>query len=90
MATVSPDRRYLNLIVVNATKKDERLDLKVTGSKLEGSRTLWRLTANSLDAINRVGQPVQVEVKESPVNRVSDAITVAPISVNVYRFAITH
>ena len=90
VATLSPDRRYLNLIVVNATEKDERLDLKVTGSKLEGSGTLWRLTGNSLDAVNRVGQPAQVEAKESPVNRVGDAITVAPISVNVYRFTITH
>jgi hypothetical protein len=46
------------------------------------------LTAKSLDAINRAGQPAQVEVKESPVDRVDNAITVSPISVNVYHFPI--
>ena len=88
LATLTPDHRYLNLIVVNATEKDQKLDLNVTGSKLEESGTLWKLTANSLDAVNRANQPAQVEIKESPVNKVGKAITVDPVSVNVYRFPI--
>ena len=88
LATLTPDHRCLNLIVVNATEKDQKFDLKVTGSKLENSGMLWKLTAKSLDAVNRTGQPAQVEVKESPVGLVDNAITVSPISVNVYRFPI--
>jgi alpha-L-arabinofuranosidase len=90
LATLTPDHRYLNLIIVNATEKDQRFDLKVTGSKLGDTATLWKLTANSLDAVNRVGQPAQVEVEESTVSRADSAITVAPISVNLYRFPIMH
>jgi alpha-N-arabinofuranosidase len=75
---------------VNATEKDQKFDLNVSGSKLENSGTLWKLTANSLDAVNRVGQPAQIEIKESPVSLVDNAITVASISVNIYRFPITH
>jgi len=90
LATITPDHRYLNLIIVNATEKDQKFDLNLTGSKLENSGTLWKLTANSLDAVNRVGQPAQVEIKESPVSRAGNAITVAPISVNIYRFPIAH
>ena len=75
---------------MNATEKDQKFDLNLTGSKLENSGTLWKLTANSPDAVNRVGQPAQVEVKESSVSRAGNAITVAPISVNIYRFPIAH
>jgi len=88
LATLTPDHRYLNLIIVNATEKDQKLDLNVAGSKLEDSGTLWKLTARSLDAVNRAGQPAQVVVEESPVRRAGNAITVAPVSVNVYRFPI--
>ena len=57
LATLTPDHRYLNLIIVNATEKDQKLDLNVAGSKLEDSGTLWKLTARRLDAVNRSGQP---------------------------------
>jgi len=88
LATLTPDHRYLNLIIVNATEKDQKLDLNITHSKLGDSGTLWELTAGSLDAVNRAGQPAQIEIKESPVRRVDNAMIVAPISVNVYRFPI--
>jgi alpha-N-arabinofuranosidase len=88
LATLTPDKKYLNLVVVNATENEQKLDVKVTGSRLDSSGTLWKLTAGTLDAVNRAGQAAQVEIKESGVSRAGDAITVAPISVNIYRFAI--
>jgi alpha-N-arabinofuranosidase len=88
LATLTPDHRYLNIIVVNATENKQKFDLNVTGSTIEDSGTLWKLTANSLSAVNRAGQPAQAEIKESPVSRVDKAITVDPISVNIYRFPI--
>ncbi len=88
LATLTPDHRYLNLIVVNATENRQKFDLDVTGSAIEDSGTLWKLTANSLGAVNRAGQPAQAEIKEIPVRRVDKAITVDPISVNIYRFPI--
>jgi alpha-L-arabinofuranosidase len=88
LATLTPDHKYLNIIVVNATENEQKFDLNVTGSTIEDSGTLWKLTANSLDAVNRASQPAQAEIKESPVTRVSKAITVDPISVNIYRFPI--
>jgi alpha-N-arabinofuranosidase len=53
-----------------------------------GPATLWLLTGSSLDAANHVGQPPQVEVKEMSVGDASGTITVAPISVNIYRFPV--
>jgi alpha-N-arabinofuranosidase len=88
LATLTPDHRYLNLIVVNATENKQKFDLNVTGLTIEDSGTLWKLTANSLGAVNRAGQPAQAEIKEGPVSRVDKALTVDPISVNIYRFPI--
>jgi hypothetical protein len=52
----------------------------------------WRLSATisgpSTTALNRVGQAPQVDVKEIAIGDVPGTITVAPISVNIYRFAI--
>lgn len=86
-AALSPDHKYLNVAVVNATEKEQKFDLKVTGAKVEGQSTLWQLTGKSLDAADHVGQPPQAEVKETSVTA-GPAISVAPISVNIYRFPV--
>lgn len=88
IATLTPDHRFLNLAVVNATEREQKFDLSVTGLKLAGSSKLWQLTGSNLDAMNRVGQPAQTEVKEVPMNDVQGTIVVSPISVNIYQFSI--
>ena len=88
IATLTPDRKYLNVVVVNATEQKQDFDLTVAGMKVGDSGTLWTLTGSALDAVNRVGQPSEVKVEESPASSVRGAITVAPISVNIYRFPV--
>ncbi len=87
-AALSPDRKYLVLSVVNATDSEQKFDLNVSGVHLGGPSKLWLLTGQSLTALNRVGQAPQVEVKEIATGDATGTITVAPISVNIYRFAI--
>ncbi|HEY1806651.1 MAG TPA: alpha-N-arabinofuranosidase [Terracidiphilus sp.] len=87
-AALSPDKKSLIVSVVNATDSAQTFDLNVGGIRLAGTSMLWQLTANSLDAADRVGQPPQVEVKEIPGAGTPGTISVAPISVNVYRFAL--
>jgi alpha-N-arabinofuranosidase len=88
IATLTPDRKYLNVVVVNATEQKQDFDLSVAGMKIGDSGTLWKLTGSTLDAVNRVGQPSEVKVEESPASSIRGAITVAPISVNIYRFPV--
>jgi alpha-N-arabinofuranosidase len=85
-AALTPDHKYLNVAVVNATEKEQKFDLNVAGAHLSGPSTVWQLTGGSVDAANHVGQPAQVDIKEIPMGDSSGAISVAPISVNVYRF----
>ena len=87
-AALTPDHKYLNVAVVNATDQEQKFDMSVAGARTAGSSTLWQLTGSSLDAMDRVGQPAQVEIKEIPITSTSGSIAVAPISVNIYRFAV--
>jgi hypothetical protein len=44
------------------------------------------MTGSSLDAANHVGAPPQVVVKEIAREKSSSTITVAPASINIYKF----
>ncbi len=88
VAALTADRKFLTLAVVNATETEQKLDLKVAGVQMAGEGKLWRMTGKSLDAANRVGQPPEVEVKETTVGQGDQSIPVAPFSVNIYRFPI--
>ncbi len=86
---MTADRKFLAVAVVNATEKAQPLDLNLSGMKLLGPAALWRITAASLDAVNRAGQPPQVELKKSQLDGASGSLMVAPISISVYRFPVT-
>jgi alpha-N-arabinofuranosidase len=88
VAALSADRKVLILSVVNATESELKFDLSVTSTRLAGPSTLWQLTGSFLDATDRVGQPPQVEIKEVPIDSTPGTISVAPISVNIYRFPV--
>jgi Alpha-L-arabinofuranosidase len=87
-AALTPDKKNLIVSVVNATDTDQKFDLSVTGSKIAGASKAWIITGTSLDAANRVGEPAQVQVKETSLASAPSSITVAPYTVSVYRFAV--
>jgi alpha-N-arabinofuranosidase len=88
VAALTADRKYLTLAVVNATESVQPLALNVAGVRLAGKATLWEMTGKDLDAANRVGQKPQVEVKETEIGKVPQTLSVAPFSVNIYRFPV--
>ena len=88
VAALSADQRHLTLAVVNATESVQPLDLHVTGVRLAGKSTLWQMTGKDLDAANRVGQEPQVEVRKIEIDDVPQTLSVAPISVDIYRFPV--
>ena len=86
-AALSPDRRFITLAVVNATDSEQKVDLTVDGARLRGKADVWRMTGKDLEAANHVGQPPQVEVKETSLGEMPATLRVSPISVEIYRFA---
>jgi hypothetical protein len=77
-----------NLMFKVVKQPDPKLDLNVTGVRLAGPSTQWQLSGSSLDAENHVGQPPQIEVKEVTLGDASSALSVAPNTVNIYRFQV--
>jgi alpha-L-arabinofuranosidase len=88
VAALSADHKFLALAVVNATDSERKFDLTLDGVRLGGNATLWRMTGKDLDAANHFGQPPQVEVKEITIGEEPKSVSVAPISVDIYRFPV--
>lgn len=88
IAELTPDHKFLTLAVVNATETPQRFELNVTGMQLAGDAVDWQMTGASPDAADHVGQKPQVAVKKVDLGPVPHEVTVAPISVNVYRFPV--
>ncbi|MFL6416690.1 MAG: alpha-N-arabinofuranosidase [Bryobacteraceae bacterium] len=86
VAALTDDHKFLTVAVVNATETEQKFDLTVTGARVAGPSKVWRMTGKSVDAANHVGQPQQVDAKELPAGNTQGAISVAPISISVYRF----
>lgn len=82
-AALSPDHKSLLLSVVNATNSPQTFTMD--GERVAGDAKLWQITGSDIGAADRLGQPPQVEIKESSAGS-SKTLTVAPISVNVYSF----
>lgn len=87
-AALSADDKVLTLAVVNATDSEQKFNLNVSGAHLIGKATLWRMTGKNLEAANHVGQTPQVEVKETAIREAATSMSVAPISINIYRFPV--
>jgi alpha-N-arabinofuranosidase len=87
-AALTADRKFLTIAVVNATESEKKFELNVTGAQLAGPSTLWQMTGSGPDAANHIGQAPQVTVKEIPLGDAPSTISVAPISVGIYRFAV--
>jgi len=88
VATLSADRKYLTLAIVNATDSEQKFSLTVSSARLTGNGTRWQMTGKDLNAANHVGQKPQVEVKESTIGEASNTWSAAPNSVEIYRFSI--
>lgn len=88
VAALSADRKFLTLAIVNATDSEQKFDLEMSGARVSGNATLWRMTGKSLEAANKVGQPPQVEIKQTEISKAPSSLSVAPISVDIYRFPI--
>jgi alpha-N-arabinofuranosidase len=87
-AALTPDHKFLTLAVVNATESEQKFDLGTVGVGLAGPSTEWLLTGSSLDAANHVGQTPQVAIKEITLGNAPGTISVAPISVSIYRIPV--
>lgn len=89
VAALSPDHKFLTLAVVNATNSARALALRLVGVRISGAGTLWKMTGRTLRAANLAGHQPEVAVSRLAPIRASQALRVAPISIDIYRFPVS-
>ena len=82
------DRKALTIGVVNPTREACTLELDVAGTELEGSGRAWAIAGSDPMAYNEPGQEPRVVIEESPIQNVSKALTVTPVSVTLYELIV--
>ena len=87
-AALSQDRQILTVAVVNPTETYQKLNLYIKGVSLSGKGRLWRMAPDSLDASIVIGQKSEVEVERQELDSIPASLVVAPISINIYEFAV--
>ena len=87
-AALTPDRKYLTLAVVNATETEQSFDLTLAGVQMKGQPTLWQVTGKDLQATDQIGQTAQVRVTKTTLSGTARKLSIAPISVDIFRFAV--
>ena len=88
VAALSPDHKFLTVAVVNATSSAQPLTLHVAGVRITGDGTLWTMTGKDLAAANQLGKAPQVAITKTALDSTSRTLSVAPISISMYRFPV--
>jgi alpha-N-arabinofuranosidase len=88
-AALTPDHRFLNVAVVNATEMEQTFHLDITGMHLDGPSVMWQLTGKDLRATDRVGETPQVSIHKIAIGNNLHSVSVAPVSIDVYRFPVS-
>jgi alpha-N-arabinofuranosidase len=88
VAGLSADRRVLKIAVVNPTFQPQPMTLSLAGVRIRGAGRVWRLTGASLAAVNKVGAPDGVTIREDRAPTPDRSLTVPPLSASIYEFPI--
>lgn len=88
VAALSPDGKSLRIGIVNATFKPQTVALDLPGVQMRGSGTVWRITAKSLGAANKVGTKPGVVITQVRAPAMRGRLTVPPTSTSVFEYPI--
>ena len=85
-AALTADGKFLTVAILNANESAQQLDLSLKGIALSGKGRMWRMTGDSLNAATGLGRN-EVRIVESSLTETPKALTIAPISIEIYEFA---
>ena len=88
VAALTPDRKALTVAIVNPTESVQQLALNIRAAKLSDRGRRWRIAPSNLNVRNAPGQPPQVEIVESALTEGLKALSIEPISINIFELAI--
>jgi len=80
--------RGLTISMVNPTRQEQSIDLRVDGVVLPATARLWRVGGASEKAFNEPGKPPQVTVLETASMLFAGTVTVPAMSASLYQLAV--
>lgn len=84
-AAMTSDGKFLTVAIINANESAQEIDLSLKGIALSGKGRMWRMTGDRLTAATGLGRN-EVRIVESSLTGTPNALTVAPISIEIYEF----
>jgi alpha-L-arabinofuranosidase len=84
-AALTSDGKFLTVAVVYPNESAEELNLSFKGIT-PGKGRMWRMTGDSLNAATGPGRN-EVRIVERLLAETPKALTIAPISIDIYEFA---
>ncbi len=87
-AAFTPDRKFLNLAVANATELDQTFNLSSIDVRIQSSLVLRRMTGKDVEIANRLGETLRVSVKEIQIGNAPRTLSAAFISIDIFRFPV--
>jgi len=88
VAALSPDGKAVRLGIVNATFKPQSVAIDMPSARAKGAGKVWRITAKSLAAANKVGAKPGVTITQAKAPTFSGKVTVPPLSTSVFEYPI--
>jgi alpha-L-arabinofuranosidase len=85
-AALTSDGKFLTVAVINPNESAHTLDLNFQRITVSGKGRMWRMTGDRLNAATGLGKN-EVRIVESPLPASPKALTIAPISIDIYEFA---
>jgi alpha-N-arabinofuranosidase len=85
-AALTTDGKFLTVAVINPNESAHTLHFSFQGIMLSGKGRMWRMTGDALNAATGLGRN-EVRIVESPLPATPKAVTIAPISIDIYEFA---
>lgn len=85
-AAWTADRKTLTIAVVNPTEEYVELSVNLKGAFLQEVGNHWQIAGNDKMAHNTPGEPEVISIEKEPVSWNDGNLTLAPISVTLYRF----
>ena len=86
-AAWTADRKTFTLAIVNPTRDKQPLDLTIKGVKFSAAGRKWTIAGDDPMLYNDPGKPRAVDIVESVAKPLGGKLTVAPLSITLYRYA---
>ena len=84
-AALTEDGKEITIAVVNPTSSTYRLTLDIAGATPRAAAKSWVIVGNDPTAYNTPGEPDKIKIADGPATDLTEAVSVKPLSVTLFR-----